>query len=302
MNMPDQALESVTEYLTAGGRQATHYAEALALMNTLQAAVRCEGWDADAYFETATLEQVTACLETGAVDLEARNASGLTLLHAAATHAEDPAVVQALLDAGAQVEATDTVSGATPLSLAIRDSGVPAIIEVLLAGGANPETPDTIGLTPLHLAALYTDDPVVYEILLNAGSDVATPEQVLEAAERYIEILLDNGATPTHMEQALDSVMSDLAAAGLDVANDVTARALMETVQTTVSCSGWNTEAYFETATLEQVTACLGTGTADSGGAKRLGRHATTGGRRLCRDSGRDRSLGGSWGQCATGR
>ena len=83
----------------------------------------CEGWDTAAYFETATLEQVTACLEAGNVDLEAGKASGLTPLHAAATHAEDPAVIQALLDAGAQIEATDTVLGATPLSLAIRDNG-----------------------------------------------------------------------------------------------------------------------------------------------------------------------------------
>ena len=142
MNMPEQALESVTEYLTAGGRQSTHYGEALALLNTLQSAVRCEGWAADAYFETATVEQVTACLESGTVDLEARNADGLAPLHAAATDAEDPAVIEALLDAGAQVEAMDTVSGATPLGLAIRDNGTPAIIEVLVAAGSNPETPD----------------------------------------------------------------------------------------------------------------------------------------------------------------
>ena len=263
MNMPEQALESVTEYLTEGGRQATLYAEALALLNTLQAAVSCEGWGAYAYFETATLEQVTACLETGTVDLEARNASGLTPLHAAATHAEAPAVIQALLDAGAQVEATDTVSGATPLGLAIRDNGTPSIIEVLLAGGSNPETPNTIGLTPLHLAAVYTDDPVVYEILLKTGSDVTTPEQVLESAERSIEILIENGATPTHLEQALDSVMRDLAAAGFDVTNDVMARALTNTVRAPVRCTGWNTDGYFETATLEQMTACLETGGGD---------------------------------------
>ena len=263
MDLPEQALESVVKYLTAAGRQASHYAEALALLNTLQTTVSCEGWDAGAYFETATLEQVTACLEAGNVDLEARNASGLTPLHAAATHAEDPAVIQALLDAGAQVEATDTVSGATPLSLAIRDNGTPAIIEVLLAAGANPETPNTIGLTPLHLAALYADDPVVYEILLTVRSGLTTPNQVLEAAERSIEILIEAGADPTHLEQALDSVVRGLAAAGLDVANEATAQALMNRVQAAVRCTGWNTDAYFATATPEQVSACLVTGAVD---------------------------------------
>ena len=263
MNLPEQALESVTEYLTAAGRQASHYAEALALLNTLQTTVSCEGWDTDAYYETAAPEQVTACLETGNVDLEAGNASGLTPLQAAATHAEDPAVIQALLDAGAPVEATDTVSGATPLSLAIRDNGTPAIIEVLLAAGSNPKTPNTIGLTPLHLAAQYADDPVVYEMLLTARSGLTTPDQVLEAAERSIEILIEVGADPMHLEQALDSVVRDLAAAGPDGANGAAAQALMERVQTAVRCQGWNTDAYFETATLDRVNACLDTGTVD---------------------------------------
>ena len=263
MNLPEQALESVTEYLTAAGRQASHYAEALALLNTLQTTVSCAGWDTDAYYETAAPEQVTACLETGNVDLEAGNASGLTPLQAAATHAEDPAVIQALLDAGAQVEATDTVSGATPLSLAIRDNGTPAIIEVLLAAGSNPKTPNTIGLTPLHLAAQYADDPVVYEMLLTARSGLTTPDQVLEAAERSIEILIEVGADPMHLEQALDSVVRDLAAAGPDGANGAAAQALMERVQTAVRCQGWNTDAYFETATLDRVNACLDTGTVD---------------------------------------
>ena len=253
MNMSEQALESVTEYLTAAGRDAVHYAEALALLTALQAAVGCQGWNADAYFETATPEQVTACLETRTVDLDAQNASGLTPLQAAAIHAQDPAVIQALLDAGAQVEAADAVSGATPLSLAIRENGVPAIIEVLLAGGSNPDTPDNAGLTPLHLAALHTDDPVVYEILLTARSGLTTPEQVLEVAERSVEILIENGATRVHLKQALDSIVRDLKVAGLDAAN----------LQALVRCTGWHTDGYFETATLEQVTACLETGVVD---------------------------------------
>ena len=263
MNMPEQALESVTEYLTASGRDARHYVEALELLNTLQVAVRCEGWNTAAYFETATPEQVTACLETGNIDLDAPNAAGLAPLHSATAHAQDPAVIQALLDAGAQVEAADPVSGSTPLSLAVRDNGSPAIIEVLLAAGANPETPNASGLTPLHLAAVHTDDPAVFEVLLKAGSDVTTPDQLLDAAGRSIETLIGAGADPAHLDQALESVMTDLAGAGVDVSNDATAQALMNTVQAAVLCQGWNTEGYFQTATLEQITACLGAGTID---------------------------------------
>ena len=263
MNMPEQALESVTEYLTASGRDARHYVEALELLNTLQAAVTCDGWNAGAYFETATPEQVTACLETGNIDLDAPNAAGLAPLHSAAAHAQDPAVIQVLLAAGAQVEASDPVSGATPLSLAIRDNGNPAIIEVLLAAGANPGTPNSSGLTPLHLAAVHTDDPAVFEVLLKAGSDVTTPEQVLESTGRSIEILIGAGADPAHLDQALESVMTDLAGTGVDVSNDATAQALMNTVQAAVLCEGWNTTGYFETAMPDQVAECLATNTVD---------------------------------------
>ena len=263
MDLPEQALESVTEYLTAAGRQASHYAEALALLNTLQSAVRCDGWNTDAYFETATLDRVTACLATGTVDLAAQNASGWTPLHASATHAEDPAVIQALLDAGAQVEARDTVSGATPLSLAVRDNATPAIIEIFLATGASLETPDMIGRTPLQLAAIHTDDPAVFEVLLKAGNDPAMPDRVLESAHGAVEILLAAGAEAATLEQALESIMMELGAVGFDVSNDATAQVLMERVQTAVRCRGWNTDAYFATATPEQVSACLGTGTVD---------------------------------------
>ena len=232
-------------------------------MNSLQTAVRCEGWNSDAYFESATPEQTTACLETGTVDLDARNALGFTPLHTAATDSGNPDVIQALLRAGAQVEATDATAGATPLSLAIRDNGTPAVIEVLLAAGANLETPDASGRTPLHLAAAYIHEPAVFEVLLKGGSNVTTPDQVLESAEQSIDILLESGADPMHLEQALESVVESLIVAGSDVSNDVTAQALIETVRTAGRFQGWNTEGYFDAATLEQVTACLGTGTID---------------------------------------
>ena len=265
MDLPQQALESVSEYLASWGREAQHYAEALALMNSLQTAVRCEGWNSDAYFETATPEQTTACLETGDVDLDARNASGFTPLHAAATHSGEPAVIQALLDAGAHVEATDATAGATPLSLAVRHNGAPAVIEVLLDAGASLETSDASGRTPLHLAAAHIDDPEVFEVLLIAGSDLTIPNQVFESAERSIEILLEAGAEPTALEQALESLTENLVFAGSDVSNDARAQALMETVRTARRCQGWNTGGYFEAATLDQVTTCLGTDTINLG-------------------------------------
>ena len=43
----------------------------------------CEEWNTEEYFQTATVENVTACLDAGA-DLEARNYLGNTPLHEAA--------------------------------------------------------------------------------------------------------------------------------------------------------------------------------------------------------------------------
>ncbi len=199
-----------------------------------QAACR-ELWQRTA-FATATVEQVTECLEIG-TDPAARFPDGRTVLHYAVESNQNPEIVEALLDAGADLE-----------------------------------TPDAVGLTPLHLAAVHTDDPAVFEVLLKAGSDVTMPEQVLESTERSIEILMEAGTDPTHLDLALESVMTDLAGAGVDVSNDVAAQALRETVQAAVLCEDWNTTAYFETAIPDQVAACLATGAVDltARGAKGL--------------------------------
>ena len=92
---------------------------------------------------------------------------------------------------------------------------------------------------------------------------MTTPELELEGTERSLEILIETGANPTHLKQALDSLMRNLAASGLDVANDAMARTLIERVQTEVRCTMWNTATYFATATPEQVSACLDTGAVD---------------------------------------
>ena len=64
LDLPERALESVVKYLAASGREGQHYLEALELMNKMQMAVSCKGWDTEEYFKTATLEEVTACLDT----------------------------------------------------------------------------------------------------------------------------------------------------------------------------------------------------------------------------------------------
>ena len=169
-NLLEQALESVVKYLAAAGRDGQHYVEALELMNTMQVAMSCKGWSTEGHFETATLEEVTACLDAG-VGLEARNDSGFVPLHRAAARTGDPAVVEALHNAGANLEARDE-DGNTPLHLAAQNNENPTVIEALLNAGANMEARADDGSTPLHRATARNDNPAVIEALLTAGANM----------------------------------------------------------------------------------------------------------------------------------
>ena len=64
------------------------------------AAEGCEVWNTAKFFESATVEQVRACLSAGR-DPNEQDPKGLSALHRAARDTSDPAVIEALLDAGA---------------------------------------------------------------------------------------------------------------------------------------------------------------------------------------------------------
>ena len=65
----------------------------------------CQGWKTAKFFESATLQQVRACLSAGRGPNEV-DRQGLTALHRAARETSDPAVIEALLDAGANPRAS----------------------------------------------------------------------------------------------------------------------------------------------------------------------------------------------------
>ena len=243
------------------------------------AAVSCDYWNTEEFFETATIEEATACLGAG-LDVEAR-AVGLN---------ENPAVVEALLAAGADVEARD--NGLTPLHFAARSNENPAVVEALLAAGADPtaqalrlaihynENPAVVEVllaagadptaavgysdTPLHLAARYNANPAVVEALLAAGAGVDARDNggslPLHLAARYnanpavVEALLaagadpaaqdDNGRTPLYMAARYNANPVDALLAALDAER----------------CEIWNTRGFFRTATVADVTACMATG------------------------------------------
>ena len=167
----EQALESVVKYLTASGREGQHYVEALELMNKMQTAVSCKGWNTEEYFKTATLEEVTVCLDAG-IDLEARDDSGLTPLHRAVQDTENPDVIKSLINAGANLEA-QAKDKQTPLHVAAAYSENPDVIKSLINTGANLEAQAKDKQTPLYWAVSFKNLSAI-KVLIDAGADKAS--------------------------------------------------------------------------------------------------------------------------------
>ena len=196
MNLPEQALESVTEYLTASGREASHYVEALALMNKAQDEIEgrkdsrvaspgqplptqpavdlgpdslssqdvaaepaepaCEAWNTEKYFQAATVENVTTCLTAGA-DPNVRGKYNMRPVHWAAAYTNNPDVIKALIAAGANLSEKGKGVGN---SASWWDRGMP---------GASSWENWFTGMTPLDYAAAYNENPAVAQALIAAG-------------------------------------------------------------------------------------------------------------------------------------
>ena len=89
---------------------------------TAAAAESCKDWKTQKFFETATVDEVSACLSAGE-DPNKQNTKGLTALHRAARDTGNPAVIEALLDAGANPR-TYNIAGRLPWHFARRNKKI----------------------------------------------------------------------------------------------------------------------------------------------------------------------------------
>ena len=164
----------------------------------------CDDWNTDRFFESASIEEVKACLKAGA-NPEARDEQGRTPLHAAAKFSTDPAVIVTLRKAGADPEARIGQLGVTPLHVAATSNSNPAIIAALVKVGADPNARYSfVGYTSLHLAVMFRSLSGLSTAAARTGAGANLPPDV--------------GLTPSHRtdDRATLAIIAALAEAGVD--------------------------------------------------------------------------------------
>ena len=127
--------------------------------------------------------------------------------------------------------------GRAPIHLAVLH-GTPAIVVALGNAGADLDAADGQGRTALHLVAAFGDDPGIVTALVRAGAD--------------LDALDGKGRTALEFAETFSEAPTIVAALREAVAE---ANAPPEPV----SCAGWNTAAFFASATAEDVARCLET-------------------------------------------
>lgn len=170
----------------------------------------CEHWGKAVFFAAADAAVIARCLEAGADPNPVAGTQGQTwawLLHAAAAHARDSAVITALVAAGADVHARDRF-GYTPLHAAARNATA-AAVRVLLEAGPDLQARNRErayfysrgGSTPLHIAA-SNPNPEVTAALIEAGANVAARAFPFGATPLHLAALNPNPAVAALLLEA----------------------------------------------------------------------------------------------------
>ena len=198
---PMKMIASATKYVTEAGRDGKYYFEALELMNEATNAM-CEGWNTDVYFKTATLEEVTTCIEFGKSPA-ARSEDNATVLHRAAGFNGEPEVIRALIEAGGDVKARNA-NDETPLHRAAAVNADTGVVRFLVEAGADPRARDKDNETPVYEAVRSNPNVDVAGYLIEAGGYTAkaasckswnTDEYFKTATPEDVFACLDIGAS-----------------------------------------------------------------------------------------------------------
>ena len=194
----------------------------------------CKLWNTKRYFQAATAESVTACMEAGA-NPNARDSYNNTPMHFVVMLSPDPAVFRVLLEAGADIEAQDK-HGSTPLHDAFYGNTDPAVLQALLEAGADVEARDDRGGTPLHHALLSASEAhnrqlkgsyytAMIQMLLDAGSDVEAKYEFFQgrtalqmAAEYY-----DDGLPEAILDALLEAAAEQNGPASVEEVSEIIA-------------------------------------------------------------------------------
>ena len=144
------ALESVTKYLQAAGREGSHYVEALELMNQMQDAL-AGGKETPEPAGSLSLRDVR--LDVGGIPEGSKDQEGVPIADRGKT--EPPPEPDCSLWNTAEYFKTATADG----------------VRACLEARSDPNVRGKYKMRPLHWAAAYSDNPNVIQVLINAGAD-----------------------------------------------------------------------------------------------------------------------------------
>ena len=170
------------------------------------AAEICTGWNTAKFFESATADEVRACLSAGRDPSEV-DRKGLTALHRAARDTSDPAVIEALLEAGANPRASSR-AGRLPRYYARKNKkirGSDAYQRLMIVSAQNPKKADWswVQAVPHNrktLVRLYQDAAPAGIWKIKGRFESATIDS--------ITLALEDGQTRTFQKTAVRKVLT----------------------------------------------------------------------------------------------